>query len=68
MPDQKFIYKLWQSQKFCARQKDDLHLVNSVLVSAKKNRVALNAVQFFGLAQNIWTGPKHLGTCRRTRR
>ena len=23
VPDQKFIYILWQSQTFCARQKDD---------------------------------------------
>ena len=27
LSDQKFIYILWQSQTFCARQKDDLHSV-----------------------------------------
>ena len=27
VPDQKFIYRLWQSQTFCTRQKDDLHSV-----------------------------------------
>ena len=36
VPDQKFIYKLWQSQKFCARQKDDLHSVKLVFVPAQK--------------------------------
>ena len=41
-PDQKFIYILWQSQTFCARQKDDLHSVKLVFVPA------LNAVKFFG--------------------
>jgi hypothetical protein len=34
--DQKFIYILWQSQTFCARQKDDLHSVKLVFVPAKK--------------------------------
>ena len=48
VPDQKCIYILYQSQKFCARQKDDLHTNH-------------------GLAQNIWTGTKHFGTCKRTR-
>ena len=38
VPDQKFIYILWQSQNFCARQKDDLHSVKE----------ALNAVKFLG--------------------
>ena len=27
VPDQKFIHILWQSQTFCARQKDDLHQI-----------------------------------------
>ena len=36
MSDQKFIYILWQSQKFCARQKDDLHLVKLVYVQAQQ--------------------------------
>ena len=53
VPDQKFIYILWQSQTFCARLKDDLH---SVKLDFEE---ALNAVKFlgllkkFGLAQNI---------------
>ena len=36
LPDQKFIYILWQSQTFCARQKDDLHSVKLVFVPAQK--------------------------------
>ena len=36
VPDQKFIYILWQSQKFCSRQKDDLHSVKLVFVPAQK--------------------------------
>ncbi len=36
VPDQKFIYILWQSQTFCARQKDDLHSVKLVFVPAQK--------------------------------
>ena len=36
VPDQKFIYILWQSQIFCARQKDDLHSVKLVFVPAQK--------------------------------
>jgi hypothetical protein len=34
-PDQKFIYILWQSQTFCARQKDDLHSGKLVFVPAQ---------------------------------
>ena len=58
VPDQKFIYMLWQSQKFCARQKDDLHSAKLVFVPAVFEE-ALNAVKFlgwlkkFGPAQNI---------------
>ena len=33
--DQKFIYILCQSQKFCARQKNDLHSVKLVFVPAQ---------------------------------
>ena len=36
VPDQKFIYILWQSQTFCARQKDDLRSVKLVFVPAQK--------------------------------
>ena len=61
VPDQKSIYILWQSQTFCARQKDDLHSVKLVFEEA------LNAIKFFGLAQKIWTRTKHFATCKRTR-
>ena len=60
VPDQKNIYILWQSQTFCARQKDDLHSVKLVFVPGTKGfEEALNAVKFlgwlkkFGPAQNI---------------
>ena len=60
MPDQKFIYVLWQSQTFCARLKDDLHSVNlDFCAGTKVFDEALNAVKFlgwlkkFGPAQNI---------------
>jgi hypothetical protein len=36
VPDQRFIYILWQSQKFCARQKDGLHSVRLFFVLAQK--------------------------------
>ena len=36
VPDQKFIYILWQSQTFCARLKDDLHSVKLFFVPAQK--------------------------------
>ena len=36
VPDQRFIYILWKSQKFCARQKDDLRSVKLVCVPAQK--------------------------------
>ena len=51
----KFIYILWQSQKFCARPKDDLHSVKLVFVFEE----TLNALKVlgwlkkFGPAQNI---------------
>ena len=47
MPDQKFIYILWQSQTFCAGQKDDLNSVKLV----------------FGPAQNILGPVKGQGIC-----
>ena len=60
MTDQNFIYILWQSQTFCARQKDDLHSVKlGFCTSTKFFEKALNAVKFldylkkFGPAQNI---------------
>ena len=36
VPEQKVIYMLWQSQKFCTRQKYDLHSVNFFFVLALK--------------------------------
>ena len=64
VPDQKFIYILWQSQTFCARQKDDLHSVKLVFCAGTKVfEEALNIVKFLGwfkkfrLAQNI-LGPE----------
>ena len=36
VPDQKFIFILWQSQTFCARQKDDLRSVKLFFVSSQK--------------------------------
>ena len=53
VPDQKFIYKLWQSQKFCARQKDDLHSVKLVFVEA------LMPCPFTG-PKMFWAGPNFL--------
>ena len=50
MLDQKFIYIFWQSQKLCARQKDDLHSVKLVFVPAVK---FLGWLKIFGPAQNI---------------
>ena len=44
VPEQKIVYILWQSQKFCARQKDDLHLVKLVFVP----------VQIFWASLKIW--------------
>ena len=55
VPDQKFIYILWQSQKFCARQKDNLHSVKLVYVPAQK---------FFKrrkMQSNFWAGSKNFG-------
>ena len=53
MPDQKFIYILWQSQKFCARQKDDLNLVKLVFEEALNAVKSLGWLKIFGPAQNI---------------
>ena len=53
MPDQKFIYILWQSQTFCASQKDDLHSVKLVFVPALNAVKFLGWLKIFGPAQNI---------------
>ena len=50
VPDQKSIYILWQPQKFCARQKDDLHSVKLVFEEAVKFLCWLKKI---GPAQNI---------------
>ena len=64
---QKFIYILRQSQTFCARQKDDLHSVKLVFCGHKSFWRGTKCSQIFGLAQKIWIGTKHFGTCKRTR-
>ena len=47
MPDQKSIYILWQSQTFCARQKEDLHSVKLVFCAGRNIfKEAQNAVKF----------------------
>ena len=66
-PDQKFIYILWQSQKFLATQKDDFHSVKLLFCRHKRFWRATKCNQSFGLAQKIWTGTKHCGTCKRAR-
>ena len=59
VPDQNFIYMLWQSKTFSARQKDDLHSVQLFFFS-KVFEKALNAVKLlgwlkiFGPAQIFW--------------
>ena len=53
--DQKFIFVLWQSQTFCARQKDDLHSVELVFEKA------LNAVKFLGLLKKFGQAQNILG-------
>ena len=53
MPDQKFIYILWQSQTFCARQKYDLHSVKLIFMPAQNAVKSLGWLKIFGPAQNI---------------
>ena len=62
-----FTYILWQSQMFCARQKNDLHSVKFFLCRHKSFWRGTKCSQTLGLAQKIWTGTKHFGTCKRTR-
>ena len=66
VPDQRFIYILWQSQKFCARQRDDLHSVKLFIVPAQKFLKRTKCSQIFGLPQKIRTGTKRFGTFKRT--
>ena len=67
VPDQRFIYILWQSQTFCTRQKDDLHSVNCFLCWHKSFWRGTKWSQIFGLTLKIWTGTKHFATCKRKR-
>ena len=62
MPDQKFIFILWKSQTFCARQKNDLRSVK--LVSCAGTKVfeeALNPVKFLGWLKTFGPAQKILG-------
>ena len=66
------FYLLWQSQTFCAWQKDDLHSVELffVPIHTKVLEEALNAVKFlgwlkkFGPAQNVLGPVKGQGISR----
>ena len=65
MPDQKSIFIFWQSQKFCARQKDDLHSVKLVFVTAQISWAELMPCPFTGpkmfcASPNFLTQPKNL--------
>ena len=72
VPDQKFIYILWQLQKFCARQKDAFSKIG-FCASTKVFEEALNAVKFlgwlknFGPAQNILGPVKGQGITQKTK-
>ena len=66
VPDQKFIYILWQSQTFCARKKDGLHSVKLILGQHKSFWRSTKCSQIFGLAQKIWIGTKYFWTYQRT--
>ena len=62
VPDQKFIYILWQSQTFCARQKDDLHSVKLFFwAGTKVFEEVLNAVKFLGWLKNFGQAQYILG-------
>jgi hypothetical protein len=52
LPDQRFIYIAWQSQTFCARQKDNLHSVKLVFVQAQK------FMKRHEMQSNVWAGSK----------
>ena len=66
IPDKILVHILCQFQTFCAKPKDDFHSVNSVFVPARKFWSSTKCNSISGLAQNIWSGTKHFGTCRRT--
>ena len=58
---QKLIYILCQTKRWVSYSKF------SFCAGTKLFGVALKFYSIFGLAQNIWTGTKHFGSCRRTR-
>jgi hypothetical protein len=57
VPDQNFIDIFWQSQTFCARQKNDLHSVKLVFVPAQK---FLEGTCPFTGSKMFWAGPNFL--------
>ena len=60
--DQKFIYILCQTKRWFAFSKTGAHIGTKVFEEA-----LIKCSQIFGLTQNIWTGTKHVATCKRTR-
>ena len=52
--DHRFIHILWQSQTFCARQKDNLHSVKLVFVPAQK------FLKRHYMRSNFWADSKNL--------
>ena len=54
-------------QNFCAGTKNNFTECKSSLCLAHMFVTAAIYKYFFGLAQTIWTSPKHFGTCKRTR-
>ena len=60
-----FRYVLCQSQKFCARQKDDLYSVKLAFCAGTKVfGEALNAVKFLGWLKKFGTAQNILGTVK----
>ena len=55
------------SKTFVPAQKPILLNANHLFVWHKMFVTATICKLIFGLAQNIWTSPKHFGTCKRTR-
>ena len=61
VPYQKLIYILCQTKRWVSYSKF------SFCAGTKLFGGALKFNSILGLAQNIWTGTKHFGSCRRTR-
>jgi hypothetical protein len=55
------------SKTFVPAQKPILLNANHLFVWHKMFVTATLCKYIFGLAQKIWTNPKHFGTCKRTR-